>query len=50
MFIGLLILAIGVIFLLRNTGVIQEKFGDIFWPVILIALGISIVVGKRRKN
>ncbi len=41
MFIGLAVIAVGVLFLLRNVGILY--FDDIgrYWPVILIALGIS---------
>ena len=38
---GLVVIAVGVLFLLRNVGIVY--FEDIwqFWPVILIAIGIS---------
>lgn len=39
--VGLLVIAVGVLFLLRNVGILY--FDDIwqYWPVILIAFGIS---------
>jgi predicted membrane protein len=41
MFIGLVVVAVGVLFLLRNVGVLY--FDDLwqYWPVILIVAGIS---------
>lgn len=47
MFVGLIILALGVIFLLKNLGVIRGDIGDVVWPVALMALGIGILIKKR---
>ncbi|MFD1956136.1 cell wall-active antibiotics response protein LiaF [Paenibacillus thailandensis] len=47
--IGLIVIAIGVLFLLRQTGYVQFELGDLnlayiistFWPVILILIGLT---------
>ncbi|MFA9555824.1 cell wall-active antibiotics response protein LiaF [Evansella sp. AB-rgal1] len=44
-FIGILILATGVIFLLSNTGVIDTDAASIFstfWPILIILIGIKV--------
>lgn len=48
MFVGLVILALGVLFLLENLGVLTGDIWEYLWPVAIIALGISILVKKRK--
>lgn len=51
---GLVVLIIGVIFLLRNLGIITYPIWSIIWPSVLIAVGVNMIVGRlpirRRKN
>lgn len=42
----LIIIGIGVIFLLRNLGIIEPPVWNILWPVILIIIGFSGLLGK----
>jgi len=49
-FVGLIILALGVIFLLKNLGVIRGDIGAVLWPVALMALGIGILIKKRGRG
>jgi len=44
---GLVMIAIGVIFLLSNLGIIGS-WSD-WWPLILIAVGVSLLF-QRRNN
>ncbi|MFQ5770870.1 MAG: LiaI-LiaF-like domain-containing protein, partial [bacterium] len=47
---GSVLLLFGIIFFLRVTGVFYWKdFAD-YWPVILIAVGISIVINSLRRK
>jgi len=48
MFVGFVILALGVFFLLKNLDVISGDIWDYLWPAAIIALGISILFKKRR--
>ncbi|MBU0706787.1 hypothetical protein KKG41_00235 [Patescibacteria group bacterium] len=50
MFIALFLVAIGVIYLLKNTGIITGGVWDIVWPSIIIIFGISIVFKQKRKK
>lgn len=50
MIIGLFILALGVLFLLKNLGVIHGDFWKFAWPMALIALGIGILLKKRGRG
>jgi predicted membrane protein len=50
-FWGLLLIALGVIFLLDRMG--RLDFGDLvgrYWPVIFILIGISILLSNNLKN
>ncbi len=48
MFIGFVLLALGVLFLLKNLDIIYGDIWDYLWPIALIALGVSIIFKKRR--
>jgi predicted membrane protein len=50
MIIGLAVIAVGVLFLLRNVGIVY--FDDLwqFWPVILIVVGLSKLSNPHRAS
>ncbi|MFH1374937.1 MAG: DUF5668 domain-containing protein [bacterium] len=50
MFIGIVLMAIGVLMILDKTGIIHGSFWDYLLPVALIALGVDFVFGRRRKQ
>jgi hypothetical protein len=46
----LILIALGVIFLLNNLGILSWNVWDVIWrlwPVLLIAIGLDILVGRR---
>lgn len=51
MFIGLVLLAVGVIALLVKTGVLSGSVWSYNWPTILIILGLTFLFGRifRRR-
>jgi hypothetical protein len=49
MFIGLILIFVGTMILLGKLGIIENGFGT-YWPVILIALGISVFVSRQRRR
>jgi len=48
MFIALLLIIIGTLFLLKNLGIVTGNVWDILWPIILIALGFYIALKTHR--
>ncbi|UCE25556.1 MAG: hypothetical protein JSU74_05780 [Candidatus Zixiibacteriota bacterium] len=50
MLIGIFLLFIGVLMFLDELGVIHYRFGDYILPIALIAVGISIIAGQRKKK
>jgi hypothetical protein len=43
---GLIFIAIGTIMLLSNLGIIPGNLKD-WWPIILVAIGIGIILDKN---
>lgn len=48
MFIGLLLVILGGLFLFQSLGYISGDVWSKFWPVILIAVGLSMVIGRKK--
>jgi len=44
---GIILIALGAYFLLANIGVLSGFRWDLFWPVVLIAIGLLILVRRR---
>jgi len=50
MFIGILVLVVGVVFLLQNLGYISGSVWDIIWPAIVIVVGLSMIFRGRVRG
>jgi hypothetical protein len=50
MFFGLIILIVGVIFLLKNLGIIGGDVWPIIWPCLVITFGLSILWRQKRSR
>ncbi|MFC1651709.1 LiaI-LiaF-like domain-containing protein [Patescibacteria group bacterium] len=50
MFFPLVLISLGVIFLLKNLGYISTDTWDVLWPILIIAAGISFLLGKFRAK
>jgi len=50
MVIGLIIIAVGVIALLVNLGVLSGSVWEYAWPAILIIIGLSFLLGRFRRR
>jgi hypothetical protein len=50
MFIGLVLVAVGVLALLIATGVLTGAAWSYIWPVILILLGLSFLFGRSHRR
>jgi hypothetical protein len=49
MFIGILLILLGILMLLTRLDMIPGGVWDYFWPVIVIALGGSIIFRQKRR-
>lgn len=45
--VGFLFIIIGIIFLLKNLGLISGSVWDILWPALLIAAGLNVIIRRR---
>jgi hypothetical protein len=50
MFFSLIIIVIGLVFLLKNLGFIGGDVWPIIWPSLLILLGLSLLLKRRRRE
>ena len=49
MFIGILLLLLGVLMLLQQMGIITGSVWEYFWPVIVVAVGVYLILKGRTK-
>ena len=45
--VGIILIARGVYFLMANVGLLTGVRWDLFWPVVLIAIGLLVLVRRR---
>lgn len=50
MFVGFLLLLLGVLMLLDKFDVIQGSFWEYAWPAAIIALGLHLVFKSRKPH
>ena len=50
MFFGLIIIIIGLVFLLKNLGLIGGDVWPIIWPSLVIVIGLSFIFKKRKQE
>jgi len=50
MFLGLILIVIGLVFLLKNLGYISEPAWSIIWPVILVVIGLGILLKRGDEG
>ena len=50
MFLGLILIVTGIVFLLKNIGYISGAAWSIIWPAILIIFGLWILLRKREEG
>jgi len=54
MIFGLILVALGIIFLLQNLNIITGRAWEIIWPIIVILIGVGFFVrhlkGKGRER
>lgn len=47
--VGIILIVIGIFFLLANFGLLNWFSWDVFWPLVLVAIGALIIAGAMRK-
>lgn len=50
MFWGTILLLLGMLMLLDKIGIIRGDIWDFFWPLALIALGVSMMLKHRNST
>ena len=50
MFIGVILVAMGILIILDKLGIIYGSFWDFLWPVALIALGADFIFKNSRNR
>ena len=50
MVVSLLLIIIGLVYLLKNLGFISGGVWGIIWPLILVALGLYLILKRRRSR
>lgn len=50
MFVGVLLILLGALWLLDEMGIIYGGWGDYIFPVVIIALGVQFIMGARKKH
>jgi len=50
MFIGALLVLLGILMFLDRVDILSGPVWDYFWPLALVALGLSMIVRSRKKK
>ncbi len=48
MWLGIFLVALGIIYLLKNAGIIHGGIWDWAWPILIICIGIDMMI--KPKN
>ena len=47
-FFGSLLILLGGFWLLSNLGIISAEFWEVFWPAVIILLGLKMLFGPHK--
>jgi ABC-type glycerol-3-phosphate transport system permease component len=50
MFIGLIIIVIGLVLLMQNMGFVSSEIWNVIWPSIIILFGISLLMKRNARR
>lgn len=50
MIFGIVVLAVGVLYLMQTMGLIAGSFWGFVWPIVIIAIGLAMIFGKSWGN
>jgi len=49
MFLGFLLIILGMFFLLDNLGILEGPTWSLVWPCLIIVFGLSMVLKRNRR-
>ena len=47
MFFGLIFILVGLLFLLKNLGLLTKSIWNIFWPSLIMVIGIMLAIKRK---
>lgn len=50
MLVGILLIILGALILLEQMGIITGGIADYFWPLAVVAVGISLIARSTKKD
>lgn len=50
MFVGMLLILMGMLFLLEQIGILTDPIWGYFWPLAIVALGVSFITDSKKKR
>ncbi|HPA25334.1 MAG TPA: DUF5668 domain-containing protein [bacterium] len=48
MFIGTILFITGLAFLLKNLGILSGVTWSFIWPVVIMLIGLSMIINKKK--
>jgi len=46
--LGAILVVVGIVFLLKNLGIMSDLAWDIIWPIAIIVLGLTMIFKKTK--
>lgn len=50
MFFGIVLIIIGALLLLNELNIIHWSFWGFIWPVLIIAVGVRMIAGDKKRS
>lgn len=50
MWVGVVLIVVGFIFLLQSLGFVTGDVWNFVWPAIIVMLGVFIIINKRKED
>ena len=46
--LGAILVVVGIVFLLKNLGIMPDLAWDVIWPIAVIVLGLTMIFKKTK--
>jgi hypothetical protein len=50
MFFGIVLVILGALLLLNEIGIINWSGWGVIWPILIIAVGVKLIAGDKRRQ